>query len=104
MDNNIYASKCIDDHEQRLRHLEANNKEQAKLFVISEKLESQIRALDDKTQVRFAAVEKYIDQRSAVTESERYIKTESKSDLFSMVALVVSVASFIILFYKLIIS
>jgi hypothetical protein len=98
-----YRTKCIDDHEQRLRHLEANNKEQAKLFVMSEKLEGQIQALDDKNAVRFAAIEKWMDAQIAIaavqlaTKKEQIVeKRDWKSDVFGIAALIISVSLLIL--------
>jgi hypothetical protein len=92
-----YRTKCIDDHEQRLRHLEANGKEQTKLFVMSEKLEGQIHALDEKTSIRLNAIEKLVDTRIAVLASEKATCQEQKiekkdwnSDLVSYIALAMS--------------
>lgn len=92
-----YRNRCIDDHEMRLRHLEANNKEQAKLFVMSEKLENQIQALDDKTDVRFKNLEKWMDSQIAIIAVERATQKErveevkdTKKDLFGIIALVIS--------------
>jgi hypothetical protein len=71
-----YRNNCIDDHEQRIRHLEANNKEQAKLFVMSEKLENMITALDQKNAVRFISLEKWMDSQIAIVAAERATRRE----------------------------
>jgi len=98
-----YRSRCIDDHEQRLRHLEANNKEQAKLFVVAEKLEGQIEALDAKDDTRFRSIEKWVDAQiviaatAAATKVERGTeKRDWKSDLFGLAALCVSIVLLIL--------
>ena len=102
-----YREDCINDHEQRLRHLEANNKEQAKLFVLSEKLSGEIQALDDKHDVRFMNLEKYMDSQIAIVAVERANRKEhveekkdSKSDLFSIIAVIISVAVLILSVFK----
>ena len=96
-----YCSKCLDDHETRLRHLEANNKEQAKLYVISDKLGDRITSLDDKMDVRFNALEKLVEVRVAVVTAEKSVKSESRSDMYSLIGMIISVGTFVILVWKL---
>jgi hypothetical protein len=93
-----YANKRLDDFEDRIRHLEANNKEQSKLFVISEKLGGEIRALDDKQNVRFNNLEKWMDSQIAIVAVERASRKEHieekkgfKDDLFGIAALCISI-------------
>ena len=95
-----YCTKCLDDHEERIRSLEADNKKQEKFYLITEKLDAQIRALDEKTQVKFQALEKYVETTRATSEAEHHAKSDTKADLYSMIALVISVGSFIILVFK----
>jgi uncharacterized Ntn-hydrolase superfamily protein len=95
-----FCNKCIDDHEQRLRHIEANNKEQAKLYLIAEKLSDTIDALEEKCDLRFNNLEKWMEARVAVIASESIGKKETKSDMYALLALLISIGSFIILVYK----
>jgi hypothetical protein len=93
-----YINKNIDDFEERIRHLEANNKEQSKLFVISEKLGGEIRVLDDKQNVRFNNLEKWMDGQIAVVAANQANRKEHseekkgiKEDLFGIAALCISI-------------
>jgi hypothetical protein len=95
-----YCTKCLDDHEERIRGLEADNKKQEKFYLITEKLDTQIRALDEKTQIRFRLLEKYMETTRATSDAEHHMKTDSKADLFSIIALVISVGSFVVLLFK----
>jgi hypothetical protein len=74
-----YRTKCIDDHEQRIRHLESNGKEQTKLFVMSEKLEGQIAALDAKNDTRFRSIEKWVDAQILIASTTLSTKQEQKA-------------------------
>jgi hypothetical protein len=75
-----YRMKCIDDHEQRLRHLESNSKEQSKFIAMSEKLESQIVGLDEKVAIRFKPIERWIDAQVATAASELLTKKDRMTE------------------------
>lgn len=75
-----FCNKCIDDHEERLRVIEKNNKLEAKIEV-------KIDALD----TRVDLLEKYVERQLAVLNN----KKEVKHDTFSIIALVVACISLI---------
>jgi hypothetical protein len=96
----VYCKECIKDHEERLRRIEANNKEQAKLYYEREKLDMKIDNLEKSIDFRLTPLEKWMDLRVSQIASERGNKKESKSDFFSIAALCISIGSFIILVWK----
>ena len=95
-----YCDKCIDDHEKRLRIIEANNKEQAKLYYEREKLDLKISGVERYLDTRIDALEKWKDLRMAELITEKSNKVEGKHDVFSIISMIVSIGTFVILIVK----
>jgi hypothetical protein len=97
-----YCRECIKDHEVRLREIESNNKEQVKLYVEREKLDIRINSLDEKCDVRFNSLEKWMEARILTLTTENKIeKKESRSDVYAMIGMLISIGTFLVLIWKL---
>ena len=107
-----HYSKCMDDHEGRLRKIEANNKEQAKLYYEREKLDMKIDSLaklidtrldsiENAANLRVAPIEKWMESRIIQIGIERSNKKENKSDIYAIIAVVISMISVIVLLINL---
>jgi hypothetical protein len=95
-----YCIKCIDDHEERLRVIEANNKEQAKLYYEREKLDLKIDGVQKYLDTRIDTLEKWKDLRMAELITEKSNKVEGKHDVYSIISMIVSIGTFVILIVK----
>ena len=96
-----YCKECLKDHEIRLRDIEKNNKEQVKLYVEREKLDIKINALDDKCDFKFQALEKLLEAKVVEVKTEQKVeKKESKSDIYAAIGMIISIGTFIILLFK----
>ena len=97
-----YCDKCIDDHEKRIRIIEANNKEQAKLYYEREKLDLKISSVEKYLDTRIDSLEKWKDLRMAELLTEKTHKKEEKTDILTIVSLVIACISLILVGLKLI--
>lgn len=77
-----YTHKMLDDHEQRIRNLEQNNKLEVRVEVLEQYMKGEI-AVCGKT-------------KEGVTE-----RRESRSDIYAIIGMIISVATFFILVWKL---
>ena len=90
----------LNDQETRIRHLEANNKEQAKLYLISDKLGDRITAVEDKIDIRLGAIEQWKESRMATLATEHLDKREGRGDTTPLISLIISLVALTVIILK----
>ncbi len=70
-----FCQKCLDDHEERIRELEQNNK----------------------LEIRVEVLESYMKGEIAIVGNRK----ESRSDMYALIGMCISVCTFIVLLWKL---
>ena len=88
-----YCDKKLDDHEERLRHIEKNNKVALELKAFEERVFLKFDANEHLYLARIESLDKYVVSQMAVLGEKKAIKI----DIISLISLVMSVATFIIL-------
>jgi hypothetical protein len=107
--------KDCDDHEERIRKIEANDKAYEKLYATADKLNIKVEAVESKleikldscdkqTDLRLQAIEKWMDVRQHELIDEKNRQRDNKSDIYAIIAMIMSGVSITILIIKFILD
>jgi hypothetical protein len=92
-----YCSKCLDDHEDRLRYIEKNNKFDTKLDALETKVWAKFESNEKIYTSRLNLLEKFVSDNVAVIA----IKKEDKHDTLAVISLVIACVSLVLVALKL---
>jgi hypothetical protein len=93
-----YCSKCLDDHEDRLRYIEKNNKFDTKLDALETKVWVKFESNEKVYSARLNILEKFVNDNVAIVA----IKKEDKHDTLTVISLVIACVSLVLVGLKLI--
>jgi hypothetical protein len=93
-----YCDKCLDDHEERIRIIEKNNKFDTKLDALETKVWAKFDANEKVYTARLTLLEKFVSDNVAVVA----IKKEGKHDTLTVISLVIACISLVLVGLKLI--
>jgi hypothetical protein len=93
-----YCSKCLEDHEERLRYIEKNNKFDTKLDALETKVWLKFEANERIYTSRLNILEKFVNDNVAIVS----VRKEEKHDTLTVISLVIACVSLVLVGLKLI--
>lgn len=91
-----YCTKCLDDHEDRLRVIEKNNKMSMEIKTLEQRVFLKFESNEKLYNNRLDSLERFVNSQLAVVSHQK----EERHDTLSILAIIVSTVSMILVLLK----